>query len=184
MRLRPAVFCLAEMPRELMRDEALENPALAVLHALAHPGSETAKLAFSAILEFSESLKALTFAAIMKALPSACREILEDEMLVNSNWEAAMMETEYMQGFVERHSRASVERHSRELVKRERLALSQGLALAVMRSKLSEVSAAEEAGLLQADEPTLKTLIVELGLATDAEQARAAIARALLASDH
>ena len=97
-------------------------------------------------------------------------------MLVNSNWEAAMMETEYMQGFVERRSRA--------LVTRERLALSRGLALEVMRSKLNEVSAAEESGLLQADEPTLKTLIVELGLATDTDQARAAIARALLGSGH
>jgi hypothetical protein len=179
MPLRPAVFCLSEMPRDLPLDKALENPALAVLHALAHPGSETARIAFSAIEGFPEQLKALSFAAIMKALPDACREILEDEMLVNSNWDEAIMETEYMQRLFDRYSRVRVERATREAVERERLSWSQGLAFELMRSKQIEASAAEEAGLLLADEATLKTLIVDLGLATDSEQLRAAVARAL-----
>jgi hypothetical protein len=47
-----------------------------------------------------------------------------------------------------------------------------------MQSKLERVTAAEEAAIRQLDEAALTTLIVELGLAFDGEQLRAAVARA------
>jgi hypothetical protein len=221
MPLRPAVFCLSEMPSQLAQDDALENPALAVLHALAHPGSATARIAFEAIDGFPKQLQALSFVAIMNALPDTCREILEDEMLDNSNWEKAMAETEYMQRYIDRRAERRAQekvqlmegeiqqRVEREIQQRleaeiqqrleaeiqqrleaevaqererelaqERLSFAQGLALALMRSKLGQVSAAEEAELCRLDGASLAPLILDLGLAADAEQLRAALARA------
>jgi hypothetical protein len=65
MQLHPVVFCLADMPQQLTMNEALENPVLAVLHALAHPRSSTAKFAFDAIKQFPDQLRELSFAMLI-----------------------------------------------------------------------------------------------------------------------
>jgi hypothetical protein len=79
--------------------------------------------------------------------------------------------------FQQRLEAEVAQERERELLQ-ERLSFAQALALALMRSKLGQVSAAEEAELCRLDGASLAPLILDLGLAADAEQLRAALARA------
>jgi flagellar biosynthesis/type III secretory pathway protein FliH len=61
----------------------------------------------------------------------------------------------------------------------ERLAVIQGLAFDLLRSKQLLVTAEQEERLRKADETTLTALIKDLGVAVQEDQLRAAVARSL-----
>ena len=175
MQLRPVVFCTTEVPQQMTRNEALENPLLAVLHALANPNEATAEIAFGVIQRFPDQLRELSFFAIMDALPDDCRKkAMEGQM--EHRIESAVMNTWLGQWLLAR-GKEEGKKEGKEEGKKEGLAIIQGIALHLMRSKQVHLTGAEEEALSRADEAALTTLIGDLGLASEQSQLRAAVER-------
>jgi hypothetical protein len=179
MPLVPAVFCLSEMPRRLLEDEAPQLPVVAVLQALAHPDEATVKAALRALSEFPEQLRELCFVAIERAAPEAFRHSIEEGSMIAEY----LLESEFFRRHYGRVKEAGLAEGLAEGEARARegaLALHRGIALELMQSKLPQVTGEHEARLQQlSDETALARLIVDLGRAADAEQAQAAWALAV-----
>jgi hypothetical protein len=189
MPLRPVVFCLAEMPQQLPMDEALENPLLAVLHALAYPGEPTTQLALEKIQQFPDELRELSFAMIMNAQRIEYRGTVSVERLRKATLQVELVQEileegkaeARKEGIEEGREQGREEGRKKALVEArvERLAIIQGLAFDLLRSKQLLVTAEEEERLREADETTLTALIKDLGVAVQEGQLRAAVARSL-----
>jgi hypothetical protein len=189
MPLRPVVFCLAEMPQQLPMDEALESPILAVLHALAHPGDSTSQLALEKIQQFPDELRELSFAMIMNAQRVEYRGAVSAERLRKATLQVELVQEILEEGKAEARKEGLEEgreqgleegrKKALEEARVERLAVIQGLAFDLLRSKQLLVTAEEEERLRGADETTLTALIKDLGVAVQEGQLRAAVARSL-----
>jgi hypothetical protein len=217
MPLRPVVFCMAEMPRQISTNDALENPLLAVLHAISYPDPATAKIALDVIQPFPDELRELSFTMIMNAqrieyrgvvsverlreltlqvplvkevmaeeIAERCKEFQEKvrEAILEAGRQAGLeagrrdgLEEGRQQG--RQQGRQEGRQQALEKASEERLAVLQSLAFELLRSKQLQLHPGEEERLRKADEATLLALIVDLGIAVEEAQLRAAVARCL-----
>jgi hypothetical protein len=163
--LRPIVVSYADIPRVTDLDVARNAPELAVLSVLAHPEVEIAEVAIAAISDLGEGARRVYLDLVLTALPDAARLILEARMI---------KDYVYTSDFALRHHRQGREEGRKE-GREEGLRLA---ALEVARAKIHDVSTADEARLDAVHDATALTkLIVDLGRATDATEARAMLER-------
>jgi hypothetical protein len=167
LQLRPAVFCLAEMPQRLTSSDARIHRAIAVLNALADPTEKTVEIAVEAIKLFPDQIRELTYEAIHRMVPRPIVQRLEEKKMIPLR----MFQSEFALRHIAR---------GKEMGRKEWLADLQGFVLDLMRSKLGQISAAEKKRIRKVEDGTaLKTLHADLVKAVDAKQARAAVRRAL-----
>jgi hypothetical protein len=179
LQLRPAVFCLAEMPQRLTSSDARIHRAIAVLNALADPTEETVEIAAEAIKLFPDEIRELTYEAIHRMVPRPIVQRLEEKKMIPLR----MFQSEFALRHIARGKevgRREGREEGREEERKKWLADLQGFVLELMRSKLGQISAAEKKRIRKVDDGTaLKTLRAALVKAVDAKQARAAVRRAL-----
>ena len=174
--LRPLVVSYAEVPRVMVAAEASRHPELAVLSVLAHRGAEEAEAAVAALRELPEERSRLYFDVIMAALPELARRTLEAHM------EGYEYQSEFARKYVAQGREEGREEGRVEGLKRGLAAgLQEGqraAALALARLKVGTLSEAQAAGIdALEDSAALTQLLLELGMARDAEEARLALAR-------
>lgn len=168
--LRPIVVSFADVPEHIDPDIAHRVPELTILAALAHPTLHTANAALLAIQSLPRMQSELYSDAIMEALSDEDRASLESRMIKDyeykSNW---------VRNYLAPSNRKALE-EGREKGRQEAFV---SMALELARSKLGQVSPAEEAAIRAlADDATLTALTIRLGQASNPEQARAAIDQA------
>jgi hypothetical protein len=156
--LRPIVISYPDVPQVVDRQTALRSPELAVLSVLAHPREDVAIAALTAIGSLQTELSTLYFDVILAALPPMVRRRLEVHM------ERYEYQSEFARKYV-----AQGRQEGRQEGR-------QSAVLELARVKLGQMSPADEAAIVAVhDEAKLNRLIVELGRATDPDQARVAI---------
>ncbi|HRC55532.1 MAG: hypothetical protein IPI49_29700 [Myxococcales bacterium] len=170
--LRPLVLSYAEIPRVVEAGVAIQVPELGVLSALAHPEHDVALAAFAGLRALPDDQVKLYFDLIWKALSDTVRTSLE----------AHMLHYQYESDFALKYialGREEGQRVGRE--EGQRVGREEGqrrAALALARAKLGALSPQEEAVIAGLhDERRLEALIVALGQAVDAAQAREALLR-------
>jgi hypothetical protein len=164
--LQPIVVSYQDVPQVVDPEATRRSPELGVLSVLAHPTVETAEAALAGIRLLDPELSKLYFDVIMLALPEFARRTLE----------ALMERYEYQSEFARRYVAQGREQGIEQGIERGR----QDAALEFARSKLGLVSLEEETAIRALhDAAALTALIIGLGKAQDAEQARAAIVQAI-----
>jgi hypothetical protein len=132
-------------------------PELGVLSVLAHPEEAVADAALQAITELPIDRATLYYGVVMNALPELVRQILE----------ARMLENEY----VGPYDRKLLDR-GREEGREEGL---RSAAVELARSKLGSLTSEDESRIAGVPVAALPALVVALGRAMDAVEARAAL---------
>jgi hypothetical protein len=164
-RLEPLVISYPDVPPSLDFSHAHRIPELAVLSALAHPSLQAAQLAADAIGHLSPDINALYLDAIAAALPDEDRRTLEDSMLQGYVYQSDFARKYFGQGKEEGLAEGQQEGLRRA-------------ALELARIKLT-LAPEEEAAIQALRDPDLLTeLVIRLGKARSAKQARAALDRA------
>ena len=176
--LRPLVLSYSEIPRVVEPQHAVQLPELGVLSALAHPEHDVALAAFAGLRTLPDDQVKLYFDLIWKALSDTVRSSLEAHMLQYK------YESDFALKYIalgREEGREEGQRVGREEGREEgqRVGREEGqrrAALALARAKLGSLSPQEEAVIAGLhDERRLEALIVALGQAADAAQARAAL---------
>ena len=164
--LVPIVVSYANLPRVTDLAFARRAPELAVLSALAHPELETAEVAAAAIHGLPPKDAGIYLDLVLKALPDAARIIMEAHMIENY---------EYQSDFARRYI-AQGRDEGREEGREEGL---RAAAIQLARAKLGTLSADEEARLAAMTDAdgALTGLIIALGRAANADEARVALER-------
>ncbi|MEZ4359288.1 MAG: hypothetical protein R3B48_03845 [Kofleriaceae bacterium] len=160
--LRPMVLSLKEVPRVVDAEAARRNPELAVLSVLAHPAVDVAEAAVEGIRGLAEDQFRLYFDVILAALPEAARGILE----------AHMEGYEYQSDFARKYLALGRQEGRQEGREEGWLRAQQHVALELARSKLALSLEDERAVAGVRDAAALTALIVALGGARDAGEAR------------
>lgn len=187
LQLRPAVWCLKEVPQRLMKPDAPYQPLLDVLGAIYHPSQASAQRLLNAIELLPDEIKVVAFEAVMQVLPSGLRQALEDQkMLIDPSWFtsdfarhhfARGKEAGFSEGRQEGLNAGRAE--GLDAGRKEHLAALRALVADVLRRKLSPERAASLARLEQLHEPRkLSQLLLELTSASDEAQVIAAVERA------
>jgi hypothetical protein len=159
--LRPIVVSYQDVPCVVDPAVTRRNPELGVLSVLAHPTVETAEAALAGIALLTPDLSKLYFDVILAALPELARRALE----------AHMERYEYQSDFARKYVAQGLEQ-GREQGR-------QDAALELARAKLGALSSEDEAAIRAIhDGAALTALIVGLGQAHTAEQARTVVAQA------
>lgn len=175
LQLRPAVWCLKEIPQRLLRNDAPYQPLLDVLGAIYQPSQADAQRLLHAIQALPEEIKVVAFEAVMQVLPSGLRQALEDQtMLIDPSW--------FTSDFARHHFARGKEAGLSEGLnagRKESLETLRALVAAVLRRKLAPERTAPLVRLEQLHEPSkLSQLLLELTSATDEAQVLAAVERA------
>ena len=166
--LTPIVVGFADVPRVRDPVDAARRPGLAVLSALAHPELAVAEAAVAALPALPPDLQRLYFDVILAALPAPLRHALEDHMQ-RYEYQSEFARKYYGQGRAE----GRAEGRADGLL---------GAILALAPAKLGALTGTERAALEAiTDAEVLTALVVALGEARDAGEARAALAVALAA---
>jgi hypothetical protein len=202
--LHPLVISYEEVPEHLAPEVAQRYPELAVLSSLAHPTAASAEVALKAVQDLASERRELYCDLIMKALADALGSAWEEEMLINGRpyeYQSPFARSYFAQGREQgaregreegaregreegaRKGREEGAREGREQGLREaeerQLAALQGLAVELARGKLGALPEPLPAALCPPwDGARLSALILELGRATTAEQARVVLERA------
>lgn len=157
--LDPIVVGYDDIPRIVDAEVARASPELATLSAIAHPELDVARTAVDAIRDLDEDRSRLYLDLVYEALP---------EILL----EALMRGYEYQSSFARKYV-AQGREEGREEGRRQEL---QRLALELATAKLGRIDEPERARLQAiADLERLHELVVALGRAVDAGEARAAL---------
>lgn len=187
MPLRPVVFCLAEMPRQLSSADARIHRVIAVLNALVDPEEEAVEIAVEAIKLFPDEIRELTYEAIHRMVPRHIVQRLEEQKMIPLR----MFQSEFALRHIARgkklgrkegrvEGRVEGREEGRVEVQKKWLADLQNFVLGLMSSKLGRISAAEKKRIRKVeDDAALRALRDDLVQAVDAKQARAAVSRAL-----
>lgn len=156
--LRPVVVSYEDVPRIEDPELALQIPELAVLSTLAHPTREVAVAALTGARSLlDEDLSRLYFDVVMLAVPDAVRSFLE----------AQMLRYEYRSDFARKYVQQGRE---------EGIGQLRSAALELARIKLGSVTAEDEAKVRAiVSAAALTSLIIELGKATQPDEARTAL---------
>lgn len=183
LQLRPAVWCLKEIPQRLLKNEAPYQPLLDVLGAIYQPSQADAQRLLRAIQAQPEEIKVVAFEAVMQVLPSGLRQALEDQtMLIDPSW--------FTSDFARHHFARGKEAGLSEGLnagraeglnagRKESLEALRALVADVLRRKLGPERAAQLARLDQLHEPReLTEFLLELTSANDEAQVLAAVERA------
>ena len=171
--LRPLVISYDDIPRVVEPQLASRAPELSVLSALAHPEEQIALTAITAIRQLPEDQLKLYFDLIWQSLSDSVRHALEAHMQ-NYEYQSDFARKYIAQGRQEGRLEGRQEGHLEGRQEGQRAA-----ALAFARAKLGALAPSDEALIADLrDEARLTALIVDLGQAQDAQQARLALLRA------
>ena len=156
--LTPVVMELKDVPRIIDPEEAQKLPELAVLSAMANPDLEVVLAALSVISPLPEERARLYWDVIWMALPPSVRKALETHM------QGYVYQSEFARKYISQGREEGREEGLRRAV------------LAIVRAKLGEVTADDEAAIAAVTgEHALAALIDALMQITDAPEVRAAM---------
>lgn len=181
--LAPMVVDLSKLPA-LLPDTASARhiPEVAVLCALASRDAPSAKAAISTLRGLPSDRVSLYLQTIASALPPSEALILEKQMQSSEDWSFFYKKfpnlTAKLGRPFEARGQARGRRQGKAEGRAEGVAAAQRAALTMLAAKLGKVSPAD-AAVVRAiqDVDRLLALLVQLGLAGDAKQVRAVLAR-------